>query len=83
VPVGGFFVVVTVPFTVDDELLERSAADYGVLWTAMHHFYEPGVPVHALRLSCSTVSSEQIEAGLDRVARLITDELGRRRPLPG
>lgn len=77
VPVGGFFVVVTVPFTVDDALLERSAADYGVLWTAMHHFYEPGVPVHALRLSCSTVNSEQIEAGLDRVARLISDELGR------
>ncbi|HEX8306734.1 MAG TPA: PLP-dependent aminotransferase family protein, partial [Jatrophihabitans sp.] len=31
VPVGGFFVVVTVPFGVDDSLLERSAADYGVL----------------------------------------------------
>ncbi len=34
VPVGGFFVVVTVPFAVDDALLERSASDYGVLWTA-------------------------------------------------
>lgn len=81
VPVGGFFVVVTVPFEVDDALLERSAADYGVLWTAMHHFYEPGVPVHALRLSCSTVSPEQIEAGLDRVARLIYDQLGHRGPV--
>ena len=34
VPAGGFFVVVTVPFTVDDALLDRSARDYGVLWTA-------------------------------------------------
>ena len=78
VPAGGFFVVVTVPFAVDDALLERSAADYGVLWTPMHHFYEPGVPVHALRLSCSTVTPEQIEPGLDRVARLIHDQLGHR-----
>jgi (S)-3,5-dihydroxyphenylglycine transaminase len=75
VPAGGFFVVVTVPFRVDDSLLERSAADYGVLWTPMHHFYEPGVPVNALRLSCSTVTPEQIEVGLDRVARLINDHL--------
>jgi (S)-3,5-dihydroxyphenylglycine transaminase len=75
VPVGGFFVVVTVPFGVDDALLERSAADYGVLWTSMHHFYEPGVPVNALRLSCSTVTPQQIEIGLDRVARLINDQL--------
>ena len=75
VPVGGFFVVVTVPFQVDDSLLERSAADYGVLWTSMHHFYEPGVPVNALRLSCSTVTPQQIEMGLDRLARLINDRL--------
>ncbi|MDQ1743237.1 MAG: (S)-3,5-dihydroxyphenylglycine transaminase [Pseudonocardiales bacterium] len=75
VPIGGFFVVVTVPFVVDDALLERSAADYGVLWTSMHHFYEPGVPVHALRLSCSTVTPEEIERGLDRVASLIKDQL--------
>jgi (S)-3,5-dihydroxyphenylglycine transaminase len=75
VPVGGFFVVVTVPFAVDDALLERSAADYGVLWTSMHHFFEPGVPVRALRLSCSTVKPEEIELGLDRVARLINDQL--------
>lgn len=77
VPVGGFFVVVTVPFVVDDALLERSAADYGVLWTSMHHFYEAGVPVHALRLSCSTVTTDEIELGLDRVTSLINDQLRR------
>lgn len=74
-PVGGFFVVVTVPFAVDDALLELSAARYGVLWTPMHHFYEAGSAVNSLRLSCSSVTVEQIDLGLDRLAALITDRL--------
>ena len=78
VPAGGFFVVVTVPFAVDDALLERSARDYGVLWTPMHHFYEAGSAVQALRLSCSVVTPEQIEVGLDRLAELLNDEIARR-----
>jgi len=83
VPAGGFFVVVTVPFAVDDALLARSARDYGVLWTPMHHFYDTGGDgregVRAMRLSCSVVTQEQIDTGLDRLARLITDELVRER----
>jgi (S)-3,5-dihydroxyphenylglycine transaminase len=75
VPAGGFFVVVTVPFVVDDALLERSARDYGVLWTPMHHFYDGGEPVRALRLSCSTVTTAAIDLGLDRLAALINDQL--------
>ncbi|MEU4446717.1 PLP-dependent aminotransferase family protein [Actinosynnema sp. NPDC050801] len=76
VPTGGFFVVVTVPFAVDDRLLERSARDYGVLWTPMGHFYDDVTAVRALRLSCSAVSVEQIDRGLDRLAALIGDHLG-------
>jgi (S)-3,5-dihydroxyphenylglycine transaminase len=75
VPAGGFFVVVTVPFVVDDALLQRSAADYDLLWTPMHHFYQAGTAISSLRLSCSTVTPEQIETGLDRLAALITDQL--------
>jgi (S)-3,5-dihydroxyphenylglycine transaminase len=75
VPAGGFFVVVTVPFVVDDALLERSARDYGVLWTPMHHFYDDSVAVRALRLSCSTATPAQIDTGLDRLAALINDQL--------
>ncbi|MFI6781242.1 aminotransferase class I/II-fold pyridoxal phosphate-dependent enzyme [Micromonospora sp. NPDC050276] len=78
VPAGGFFVVVTVPFPVDDALLGRSARDYGVLWTPMAHFYDDTAPVCALRLSVSAVTPEQIDVGLDRLAALITDELARR-----
>ncbi|TDD25252.1 PLP-dependent aminotransferase family protein [Kribbella turkmenica] len=75
VPSGGFFVVVTVPFPVDDVLLEKSAQEYGVLWTPMSHFYDAGSPIHALRLSCSSVAPDQIDAALNRLAALITDQL--------
>ena len=86
VPAGGFFVVVTVPFPVDDALLTRSARDYGVLWTPMYHFYDTaadsGEGIRSLRLSCSTVNATQIDTGLDRLTRLISDELTRRRGVP-
>lgn len=82
VPAGGFFVVVTVPFQVDDALLARSARDYGVLWTPMHHFYDTGGHgrngMRSLRLSCSVLTLAQIDTGLDRLCRLITDELARK-----
>ncbi|WP_433538842.1 aminotransferase class I/II-fold pyridoxal phosphate-dependent enzyme [Micromonospora sp. CA-249363] len=79
VPAGGFFVVVTVPFVVDDALLDVSGRDYGVLWTPMAHFYDDTAPVCALRLSVSAVTPEQIDVGLDRLAALVTDELLRGR----
>lgn len=83
VPAGGFFVVVSVPFVVDDALLERSARDYGVLWTPMHHFYDDSVAVQALRLSCSTVTLDQIDLGLDRLAALVNDQLSHvEQPIP-
>lgn len=72
-PGGGFFVVVTVPLVVDDALLERSARDFGVLWTPMHHFYADGGGRHQLRLSVSLLQPPQIEQGLDRLAALITE----------
>ncbi len=75
VPSGGFFVVVTVPFPVDDVLLEKSAYEYGVLWTPMSHFYDGDTPIHALRLSCSSVTPALIDSALDRLSALIRDEL--------
>lgn len=77
VPEGGFFVVVNLPFPVDDALLERSARDFGVLWTPMHHFYDSPGEVRSLRLSCSTVTAADIELGLDRLAALLSGELAR------
>jgi (S)-3,5-dihydroxyphenylglycine transaminase len=59
---------------VDDQLLERSAREHGVLWTPMHHFYGDGAPLPHLRLSVSLVTPEQIERGLDGLATFLTEE---------
>ncbi|MFB9904342.1 aminotransferase-like domain-containing protein [Allokutzneria oryzae] len=72
-PAGGFFLVMTVPFEVDDELLEYSAREHGVLWTPMRHFYGDGGGNRQLRLSFSGVDSRGIEIGLDRLAAFLTD----------
>lgn len=76
VPAGGFFVVVNVPFVVDDTLLERSARDFSVLWTPMGHFYDDDAEVRALRLSCSVVTPDEIELGLDRLAAFVAAVTG-------
>ncbi|MGW7364391.1 aminotransferase-like domain-containing protein [Streptomyces sp. NPDC054841] len=73
-PAGGFFVCVTVPFTVDDALLEHSARKYGVLWTPMSHFYSGSGGTNALRLSISSLSGEAIDEGLDRLAALFSEQ---------
>jgi (S)-3,5-dihydroxyphenylglycine transaminase len=72
-PSGGFFVVVSLPFPADDELLEFSARAHGVLWTPMGHFYDGAGGLHQARLACSQLTPELIEAGLDRFAALVAD----------
>ncbi|WP_457032526.1 aminotransferase-like domain-containing protein [Kitasatospora sp. P5_F3] len=74
VPTGGFFVCVTVPFPVDDALLEHSARTYGVLWTPMRHFYSGAGGEHQLRLSISSLTDHQIDDGLDRLAALFAEQ---------
>ncbi|MFE0250295.1 PLP-dependent aminotransferase family protein [Streptomyces sp. NPDC059010] len=74
-PTGGFFVVLTVPFTVDDELLAHAARRHGVLFTPMHHFYGSTAGHRQLRLSISTLTPDRIEEGLDRLAALIGERL--------
>jgi (S)-3,5-dihydroxyphenylglycine transaminase len=76
-PGGGFFVVVTVPFEVDQAALTRSAREYGVLWTPMADFYLDGGGRHQLRLSCSYVEPDKLIEGIGRLARFIRDEAGR------
>ncbi|MFE6099724.1 PLP-dependent aminotransferase family protein [Streptomyces laurentii] len=76
-PDGGFFLVVTVPFVADDDLLAYSAKRHKVIWTPMHHFYTAGGGLRQLRLSCSSLTPEEIDLGLDRFASLVTDLLER------
>lgn len=70
-PGGGFFVVLTVPFRVDDAVLEESAREFGVLWTPMYHFFGGKGGEHQIRLSYSLLTPDRIETGLDRLAALI------------
>ncbi|MFE3073967.1 PLP-dependent aminotransferase family protein [Streptomyces sp. NPDC059247] len=76
-PDGGFFLVVTVPFVADDDLLAYSAERHKVIWTPMHHFYAAGGGQRQLRLSCSSLPPEEIDLGLDRFAALVNDLLER------
>ncbi|OLT24615.1 GntR family transcriptional regulator [Nocardiopsis sp. CNR-923] len=75
-PAGGFFVVVTLPFRVDDEELRRCADEHAVLWTPMSHFYEVDGGENQLRLSCSAVSAEAIDTGLDGLRDYVIGRLG-------
>jgi (S)-3,5-dihydroxyphenylglycine transaminase len=70
-PRGGFFVVVTLPFPADDELLERSAREYRVLWTPMSHFYSGHGALPHVRLAFSQLTPDLIETGLDRFAAFV------------
>ncbi|MFC9328854.1 aminotransferase class I/II-fold pyridoxal phosphate-dependent enzyme [Kitasatospora sp. NPDC057015] len=72
-PTGGFFVRLRLPCPVDAELLEYSASRYGVLWTPMSAFHLDGAGDHELRLSCSYLDPDQIEEGVDRLARFLRD----------
>lgn len=67
-PQGGFFVRLRLPIPVDMQLLELSASQYGVLWTPMSSFYLNQGGHNELRLSCSYLSPEKIEEGIERFA---------------
>lgn len=73
-PSGGFFVVVTLPFPADDELLERSAREYRVLWTPMSHFYSGQGGLPHVRLAFSQLTPDLIETGLDRFAAFVAGQ---------
>ena len=72
-PEGGFFAVVTVPFTADDAALERCARKWGVLWTPMAGFHPAGGGTDALRLSCSCLEPQDIAEGVRRLAGFLRE----------
>ncbi|GIJ78813.1 (S)-3,5-dihydroxyphenylglycine transaminase [Micromonospora phaseoli] len=72
-PAGGFFMVVDIPMTADEKLLEISASEYGVLWTPMSFFYLGDGGRNSIRLSCSALSAEEIDEGVRRLAELVRD----------
>ncbi|WP_320068916.1 PLP-dependent aminotransferase family protein [Micromonospora sp. RTGN7] len=75
-PGGGFFVRMHLPVPADADLLETSASRYGVLWTPMAQFYLGGGGEEQLRLSCSYLDIDQIDAGVLRLAEFLKQEVG-------
>jgi (S)-3,5-dihydroxyphenylglycine transaminase len=73
-PEGGFFAVLTLPFTADEAAMERCARKHGVLWTPMAPFYPAGGGERRLRLSCSSLTQDQIRSGIAGLAAFIREE---------
>ncbi|WP_223778148.1 aminotransferase class I/II-fold pyridoxal phosphate-dependent enzyme [Streptomyces sp. 135] len=78
-PSGGFFLSVTVPFRADNVALTRAAEEFGVIWTPMSYFYPEGGGENSLRLSVSYLTHDQIEDGIARLARFVSQEAARTR----
>lgn len=76
-PQGGFFLTLDVPFRADDAALDRSAREFGVLWTPMAYFYPGGGGERQLRLSFSGLTPARIREGVGRLARFIASESAR------
>jgi (S)-3,5-dihydroxyphenylglycine transaminase len=76
-PGGGFFLSMHVPFRADDAALERSAEEFGVLWTPMSYFYPGGGGERTIRLSVSYLSDYEITEGITRLARFTEAEARR------
>ncbi len=72
-PAGGFFVCMQLGVPVDAALLEVAARSYGVLWTPMRMFYLDDGGQQTLRLSCSYLSDDQIDEGVQRLRRFLCD----------
>lgn len=73
VPLGGFFVILRVPFVVNHDALVVSAEKYGVIWTPMSSFYVDDTAHNEIRLSCSYLNPSQIDRGLRNLAAFVRD----------
>lgn len=74
-PGGGFFLTLTLPFPFDAEACRAAAADYGVIACPMSFFSLTDLYEHEARLSFSYVSEDEIERGVEALARFVGDRL--------
>lgn len=74
-PEGGFFLTVDLPFICDEECLEESARDFGVIFCPMRFFALSAGRELQARLSFSYVTPEQIDIGIERFARFVQHRL--------
>lgn len=77
-PAGGFFIPVSLPSPFDDAALARCVERYGVIVCPMSFFALGAGCERMVRLSFSAVDEPRIEAGIERFARFVREDLGRR-----
>ena len=72
-PEGGYFLVVTLPFSFGKEELKRCASRYGVIVTPMRFFTVGAGHECRIRLSFSCVDEETIREGIRRFGIFVND----------
>ena len=77
-PAGGFFMTLELPFAFGAEELGRCSGDYGVIVCPMSFFSILPGREHCIRLSFSYGPEADIEAGIERLASFVNDEIERR-----
>jgi (S)-3,5-dihydroxyphenylglycine transaminase len=67
-PDGGFFIKMTVPFSVDSNSVLESAGKHNIIFCPMRYFYLDGGGENEIRLTFSNLSLENIENGVKLLA---------------
>lgn len=75
-PEGGFFLTVDLPFEFDREALAICARDFGVICCPMSFFSLTAGRERQIRLAFSYVTPDEIDRGIERLARFVASRLG-------
>ncbi|MFJ6621530.1 PLP-dependent aminotransferase family protein [Kitasatospora sp. NPDC091335] len=70
-PDGGFFLTLRTGFRTGTAALERSAGEFGVIWTPMEFFHPYGGGEREIRLAISYLTPGQVAQGVERLARFV------------
>lgn len=76
-PDGGFFIKMSLPFTLTDADVEECACNYGVIFCPMRYFYLNKGGENEIRLTFSNLDVEQIEHGIMRLAGYLRSKASR------
>lgn len=70
-PDGGFFIKLTLPFTIDADDVQNCAGKFGVIFCPMSSFYLHPQPCNEIRLAFSKGTEAQLETGIRRLAEFL------------
>lgn len=74
-PNGGLFIWVTLPEEVDADSVFEKGLEENVAFVPGHHFYVDGGGQNTMRLSYSLLTPERIREGINRLGKVLKNEL--------